>query len=114
MKKSKTPKGLIASESALSKPTSAPAERTGQPRPVGAPRRFKKEDYQAIKLAMQDCTLAGQTVQQTAELAQRAMSHARELHSAALARMQKLSDRFSLPDGGFLMNDDRCEMQRVE
>ncbi len=95
-------------------PADVPVERTGPPRPVGAPRRFKKEDYQAIKLAMQDCTLAAQSVQQTAELAQRAMAHARELHNAALARMQKLNDRFSLPDSAYLMNDDRCEMQRIE
>lgn len=92
----------------------APTERTGPPRPVGAPRRFKVEDYQAIKLAMQDCTLTEQSMQQTVALAQAAVAHARQLNKDAVARMKRLLDRHSLKDGGYELDDAKCTMQLVE
>lgn len=83
------------------------------PGPQGAFRKLRKDDYQALKLAFQDVTLADHSVQQTVALAQRAIGLARELHGQAEARAKALMNRHSLPDGNYAFSDEACSVQRM-
>ncbi len=92
----------------------ATPEAPREPRPVGAPRRFKQDEYDALKVVFLEAEKAEGAVQQTIALAQAAVQSSRQLHQQAVARMKKLMDRHGLPDGHYAHDDAACRLQRME
>lgn len=97
------------------KPAAPPADAAPrQLRPVGTPRRFKKDEYYELKDGFATLAQANTSVQQTIEIAKAAVDMARQVQTLAEQRLNKLRERYSLPDGIYAHDNDKCTFQRLE
>lgn len=80
---------------------------------IGSPRKFKREDYLALKIARQSFQLQEQSARGTLALAKEAVRLAQESENTARVELQRLMAKHNMPEGNYAWDDEKTSLQRM-